>query len=219
VVIEEQLGAGLASLTEAVERARAARDLHDGLAQDLWLAKLAAAGLDANPSLDTDARALCGDLRRAIEAALGETRNVVTAMRVLDVPMPSFPELLRRHVDEFSDRFGIRVDCDLDDGPPIHPRLGAELLRVVQEALNNVRKHARPGRAVVRLRQHRGLIVLQVRDDGVGFDPSIESGGYGRQSMHERAQSIGGRLTITSSPGRGTTVSLRLPMAPAGRRQ
>jgi signal transduction histidine kinase len=204
---------GLAALTEAAERARAARDIHDGLAQELWLAKLAAAGLEANPSLDADARSLCADLRHAIEKALAEARNAITAMRSLDVPSPPVGELLKRHVHEFSDRFGIRVECEVPDAPRVQPRVAIELLRVVQEALNNVRKHARPGRAVVRLEERRSHMVLSIRDDGVGFDPAIASGGYGRQSMHERAQAIGGRLTITSAPGRGTSVTLRVPLA------
>jgi signal transduction histidine kinase len=218
VLIEDPLGSAVSALTEAVERARAAREIHDGLAQDLWLAKLAVAGLDANPSLDDKARAHCTDLRRAIEAALGETRTAVMAMRSVDVPTPPFVDLLRRHVHEFSDRFGIRVECDLDDTQALQPRVAVEMLRVAQEALNNVHKHARPGRALVRLKEQRGSIVLSVRDDGVGFDPAIGSGGYGRQSMHERALSIGGRLTIASSPGRGTSVTLRVPAGQAGRR-
>ena len=141
------------------------------------------------------------------------------AMRSADVPTPPFSELLKRHVHEFSDRFGIRTECDVDDGPPVQPRVAIEMLRVVQEALNNVRKHARPGRAAIRLEERRGSIVLSIRDDGVGFDPAIESGGYGRQSMHQRAQSIGGRLTIASSPGRGTSVTLRVPTVQTGQRR
>ena len=214
---EESVRSDVSALSEAVERARAAREIHDGLAQDLWLAKLAASGLERNPSLDADALALCADLRRAIEAAISETRTAVMAMRSVDVPAPPFSALITRQVNEFSDRFGIRAECHLEDGAPIPPRVAIEMLRVVQEALNNVRKHARPGRAVVRLEQRRGSVVLSVRDDGIGFDPAIESSGYGRESMHERAQSIGGRLTIASAPGRGTSVTLRVPIAQLGR--
>jgi NarL family two-component system sensor histidine kinase LiaS len=212
-VSEEPLSSDASALSEAVERARAAREIHDGLAQDLWLAKLAATGLERNPSLDADARALCADLRRAIDAALTETRTALVAMRSVDVPAPPFSEVITRQVNEFSDRFGIRAECHIEDGPAIPPRVAIEMMRVVQEALNNVRKHARPGRAVVRLGRRRDSIVLSVRDDGVGFDPTIRSSGYGRESMHERAQSIGGRLTISSAPGRGTSVTLRVPVA------
>jgi signal transduction histidine kinase len=217
LVSEEPQNVDRSELIQAVERARVARELHDGLAQDLWLAKLAGLGLERNPSLDSDARLLCADLLRAIEAALSEARTAVMAMRAVDVPSPPLSELITRQVNEFSDRFGIRAESHVVDAPPIPPRVAIEVLRVVQEALNNVRKHARPARAMVRLEERRGTLVLSVRDDGIGFDPATQSSGYGRESMHERAQSIGGRLTIASAPGRGTSVTLRVPMAQFGR--
>ena len=219
LVSEESQHHDRSELIQAVERARVARELHDGLAQDLWLAKLAALGLERNSSLDADARLLCADLLRAIEAALSEARTAVMAMRSVDVPTPPLSELITRQVNEFSDRFGIRAESHVEDAPPIPPRVAIEVLRVVQEALNNVRKHARPARAMVRLEERRGTLVLSVRDDGIGFDPATHSSGFGRESMHERAQSIGGRLTIASAPGRGTSVTLRVPMAQFGRRR
>jgi len=214
---EEPQDTDRSELIQAVERARAARELHDGLAQDLWLAKLAALGLQRNSSLDADARALSADLLRAIEAALIEARTAVMAIRSVDVPTPPLSELVTRQVNEFSDRFGIRAESEVGDVPPVPPRVAIEVLRVVQEALNNIRKHARPARAMVRLKERRGTLVLSVRDDGVGFDPATQSSGYGRESMHQRAQSIGGRLTIASAPGRGTSVTLRVPVAQFGR--
>lgn len=202
---------GPASWSGAEERARLAREIHDGLAQELWLAKLTASKLALHATLDADGRALCADLLRSIDAALSEARTAVTAMRADNDPATSLSALLERQVDEFSDRFGIRADCELEDGPPIPSRVSVEVLRVLQEALNNVRKHAGARRVVVRLEQSRASIMLTVRDDGVGFDATVTDIGYGRQSMQERAESIGARLMIASVPGRGTTVSLRLP--------
>ena len=216
LVSESPRDAAALALSEAVERARAAREIHDGLAQDLWLAKLAASGLERNTSLDPEARALCADLLRSIDAALSEARTAIIAMSSVDVPSPPLSELIERQVNEFSDRFGIRAEYHLEDGLPISPRVAVEMLRVVQEALNNVRKHARTARVVVRLTERRGAILLSVRDDGIGFDPAIRNAGYGRQSMRERAQSIGGRLTIASAPGRGTSVTLSVPITPPG---
>jgi len=200
------------SLTGPEERARLAREIHDGLAQELWLAKLMASKLALHPTLDADGRALCAEVLRSIDAALSEARTAVTAMRADKDPATSLSALLERQVDEFSDRFGIRADCELEDGPPIPSRVSVEVVRVLQEALNNVRKHARARRVVVRLERSRA-IMLTVRDDGVGFDASVTDTGYGRQSMQERAESIGARLMIVSVPGRGTTVTLRLPNA------
>ncbi len=203
---------GSSSLIGSIERARFAREIHDGLAQDLWLAKLTASKLARHPTMDADGRALCADLLRSIDAGLAEARTAVMAMRSADKPTVTLSELIERQVNEFSDRFGIRAECRLEDGLPIPPRVSFEILRVVQEALNNVRKHASARRILMTLDQRRTSVVLTVRDDGVGFDPALASEGYGRQSMSERAQSIGGRLTVASAKGRGTTVTLRVPI-------
>ena len=212
LVSEVSADRGSPSLIGSIERARFAREIHDGLAQDLWLAKLTASKLARHPTMDADGRALCADLLRSIDAGLTEARTAVMTMRSVNKPTVTLSELLERQINEFSDRFGIRAECHLEDGLPIPPRVSFEMLRVVQEALNNVRKHASAHRILVTVDQRRTSVVLTVRDDGVGFDPSVANDGYGRQSMSERAQSIGGRLTVASAPGRGTTVTLRVPV-------
>ena len=211
LLVSENIPDQLQSLGGMAERARLARDIHDGLAQDLWLAKLTASKLMRHPSLDADARALCEDLLRSIEAGLAEARTAVVAMRPDVEQTITLSELVERQVEEFSDRFGLRVECHVEEGRPVPSRVSLEILRVLQEALNNVRKHANAGRITVRVEHRRASVVLTVRDDGLGFDPTIANSGYGRQSMYERAQSIGARLTIASVPGRGTTVTLRVP--------
>ncbi len=200
-------------MTGAVERARFAREIHDGLAQDLWLAKLTASKLERHPTLDKDARALCVELLRSIDAGLSEARTAVLAMRSTDEPTITLSELISRQVNEFSDRFGIRIESHVGEGQAIPARVSVEMLRILQEALNNVRKHAAARHVVVRVERRRASIDLSVRDDGVGFDPTVKTGGYGQQSMHERAQSIGARLTIASVPGQGTTMILRVPVS------
>ena len=203
------------SLTALAERARLARDIHDGLAQDLWLAKLTASKLAHHPSLDADGRALCDELLRSIDSGLAEARSAVLAMRPHTEPAVTLSELVQRRVEEFSDRFGILVDCDTEEGHPVAPRVSIQILRVLQEALTNVRKHAKARRVEVDVQHRRSSVVLTVRDDGIGFDPNTVEHGYGRQSMRERAGSIGARLDIVSSPGRGTTVRLRVPASRA----
>ena len=198
------------SLSGVAERARLAREIHDGLAQDLWLAKLTASKLARLPTLDSEARALCDDLLRSIDSGLTEARTAVMSMRSPEGVI-TLSELVERQVEEFSDRFGIRVDCFAQEGRLVPSRVSIEILRILQEALNNVRKHADARRIVVRVRYPRDSLVLSVGDDGIGFDQTTVEGGYGRQSMHERAQSIGARLDIASVPGRGTTVTLRVP--------
>jgi signal transduction histidine kinase len=211
LVVSEIRPDQLQSLDDMAERARLAREIHDGLAQDLWLAKLTASKLARHPSLDSDARVLAEDLLRSIDAGLTEAQTAVVAMRPQAGSITSLSKLVERQVEDFSDRFGIRVDCHVDEGPPVSPRISVEVLRVLQEALNNVRKHANARRVLVTLESQGGAITLSVRDDGTGFDPGTLHRGYGRQSMLERAQSIGAHLTVDSTPGGGTTVTLRVP--------
>jgi signal transduction histidine kinase len=203
----------LQSLGGVAERARLAREIHDGLVQDLWFAKLTASKLARHPSLDSDARALAEDLLRSIDSGLAEARTAVVALQARFEHAITLAELVERQVEEFSDRFGIRVECHVGDVPPVPPRVSLEMLRVLQEALNNVRKHANARRVAVTVEEQRGAIKLSVRDDGAGFDPATASSGFGRQSMYERAQSIGARLAISSAAGRGTTITLRVPAA------
>ena len=199
------------SLSSVVERARLAREIHDGLAQDLWLAKMTAAKLARHPTLDAEGRALCDDLVRSIDSGLAEARTAVLSMRSPVEGVITLSELVERQVEEFSDRFGIRVDARIEEGHVVPARVSIEILRILQEALNNVRKHATARRIIVRLHYRRGSVVLSVRDNGHGFDPAIVGSGFGRHSMHERALSIGAKLKLASSPGRGTTVTLRVP--------
>lgn len=201
------------SLSGADERARLAREIHDGLAQDLWLAKLAASKLVRHPGLDDEGRTLCAELLRSIDSGLEEARTAVLAMRPHDASTMTLAQLVERQVEEFSDRFGIRVDCHVEQVRPVPPRVSIEMLRILQEALSNVRKHAHARRTIVRLDDRRASLVLSIRDDGAGFDPTTVAGGFGRQSMHERAQSIGARLMIASVPELGTTVTLRVPVS------
>jgi signal transduction histidine kinase len=199
------------SLSNVVERARLAREIHDGLAQDLWLAKMTVAKLARHPTLDEEGRALCDELVRSIDSGLAEARTAVLSMRSPTDGVLTLSELVARQVEEFSDRFGIRVDAHIEEGHVVPARVAIEILRILQEALNNVRKHATARRIIIRLHYRRGSVVLSVRDNGLGFDPATVRSGFGRQSMQERALSIGAKLKFASSPGRGTTVTLRVP--------
>ena len=197
------------------ERARLARELHDGLMQDLWLAKLKTGRLAATDSLAPEAAVLTDELRTAIDAGLVEAQQAVAAMRLAGEPTGTLRELLSRSVDEFADRFGLRIEFDcLPDLPPLPPRAQAEALRITQEALNNVRRHADATVVRVRAGVEDGLFHLVVGDNGRGFIPdSVGDGAFGLASMRERAALVGGELRIDSRPQDGTRVSLYVPLA------
>jgi signal transduction histidine kinase len=109
----------------------------------------------------------------------------------------------------------VEIDLDVDDDAGIGGRRDDEVFRVAQEALQNAIRHAAPGRLGVRLARRHGRLVLEVADDGAGFDPAdpeLRSRRLGLTSMEERAQRLGGSLEIRSTPGAGTTVRLEAPV-------
>ena len=215
--IEAQLVDRERALAAAAERERLARELHDGLAQDLWLAKLKATRLAAQPELGPEARALTDEVAAAVDAGMAEARDAVATMRTPGAADGSLRELLARSLEYFEDRFGLSVEFDCGaDLPALPSRAEAETLRIVGEALTNVRRHA--DATVVRVRGgvEGGRLVLEVRDNGRGFDPgSAGDGRFGLAGMRERAAQMGAELEIESAPQQGTRVRLRVPVVAA----
>ncbi len=197
------------------ERSRIAHELHDGVAQSAaaLMRRLELAG-DGDP----------GDLARARDQARAlvvELRRVIAGMRppVLD-DLGLLPALHQLAADAEADGLAVSLDLALAPGDDRLPAgLETALFRVVQEALNNSRVHAGPGvRASVALHARPGGLVLAVRDDGCGFDPAAlrqpgPAGGLGLAYMRERIELLGGRLTISSAPGRGCALQAELPLA------
>jgi signal transduction histidine kinase len=196
------------------ERTRLSRELHDGLAQDLWLAKLKIGRLNAMPELSHEAKAVCDELSGAIDAGLADARQAVMALRLGGEPAMSLRDLMAHYVDDFGDRFGLRAEFECEDElPRLTPRAEAELLRIAQEALNNVVRHADATVVRVRAGVADSHIELLVGDNGMGFEPSeVRDGCFGLASMRERAQIIGGELTIDSRPHDGTRIRIRVPL-------
>ncbi|MCR6033302.1 sensor histidine kinase [Nocardioides sp. zg-579] len=196
------------------ERQRLAREIHDTIAQSLAgvLTQLQAAGQEADP----DAR-----IRRATElarSALAEARRSVLDLAPAPLHGAGLPEAIDAVVrcwaaDQDPDR-AARTDLVVTgEVRPLHPEVEATVLRIVQESLANVAKHARAGRVGVTLDYDGEEVVVDVRDDGVGFDagrPAPPSS-FGLRGMHQRAARLAGTLTLESCPGGGTAVSLRLP--------
>jgi signal transduction histidine kinase len=195
------------------ERARLAREIHDGLAQDLWYAKLKQARLAQVAHLEGEPQELSDEVADALDNALAEARNAVAAMRGTSQEGPLL-DLLGRLVEDFADRFALRAELRTDGAPPeIGARAQAEVIRIVQEALTNVRKHADATVVRVGVATDDGLMRITINDNGRGFHPDAAHGGFGLDSMRERAALIGATLTISSQPQDGSRVELRLPLA------
>ncbi|HLX33941.1 MAG TPA: sensor histidine kinase [Candidatus Limnocylindrales bacterium] len=194
--------------------ARLAREVHDGLSQDLWLAKLTQARLAKVPDLPDDARVLNNDIGDAVDRALGGARAVLATMRT-GSDGPTVGESLERAVEDFGERSGIKVEFSSSGTTPALPsRTAAELLRIVQEALTNVRKHADATVVRVTATWGRSAFEVLVADNGRGFDPgSIDGSTYGIRGMRERAGIIGGEVEVESRPRDGTRIRLRVPPA------
>jgi len=199
------------------ERQRLARDLHDTLAQgfvSIVLQLQAAEG-----ELPAGADAARGHLERARRTAsdnLTEVRRLVWDLRPESLRAASLGEALGRLTDRLAEETGVAVTAAVTGTPrPLSPDAEVTLLRVTQEALANVRKHAHAGRVALTLSYMDGEAALDVRDDGVGFvgvDGSGPNGGLGLHGMRERVEALGGRLAVESAPGAGTTVAVTVPV-------
>ena len=143
----QRLAEAQAASAQLEERARIAREIHDGLAQDLWYAKLKQSRLARRVADDGESRILSDEVGNAIDAALAEARSAVVAMRPGASP-GDLPDMIARQVVDFSDRFALRAEVrNSGPLPQVEPRAQAEVLRIVQEALTTSQARGRHGRA------------------------------------------------------------------------
>jgi len=196
------------------ERNRLALELHDAVSQKLFSLMLTAEA--AATLVGTDAEAAGRQLARLQELAqqaLDELRSLIFELRPPEVERDGLCGALRKHVALLAQRRpGIALE--LDDAVPSEPKRDADVLRIAQEALNNALRHAEAEHVLVRLHAQDGRLVLEVEDDGSGFDPSapeLRSQRLGLTSMEERARRLRGRLALDSAVGAGTTVRLEVP--------
>src|SRR5690606_18906077 len=141
-----------------------------------------------------------------------ETRAIVAALTPAQLHEAPLVDALRRLVDRFAAETGTAATLStVGDGRHLDTGSAVVLLRVVQEALHNVRKHAGATTVAVELEMLDATVRVQVRDDGAGFDPGAVTGGYGLGSMRARVEQVGGTLTISSAPGQGTTIRTEVP--------
>jgi signal transduction histidine kinase len=197
----------------AAERQRLAGEIHDTVAQGLSSVVMLVEAADA--ALDRDPTATRDHLRLAARTArdnLDETRAIVAALTPAALVTAPLADALRRLVDGFAATTGTAATlATLGEQRRLPTGTEVVLLRVVQEALNNVRKHAGATTVSVELETSQGTATVRVRDDGVGFDSSVAEQGYGLGGMRARVAQIGGTLTITTSPGEGTTIVTEVP--------
>jgi signal transduction histidine kinase len=194
------------------ERNRLALDLHDAVSQKLFGLVLAAES--AGTLLDRDpaaAREQVAKLQALAQEARDELRSLVFELRPPDLERDGLCGALRKHVELLRRLQPVEINLDLDVELEREPARDREVLRIAQEAIHNSLRHAQAQHLAVRLHREDGRVLLEVEDDGVGFDPSaraLRATHLGLTSMEERAERMGGRLEIRSAPGSGTRVRL-----------
>jgi signal transduction histidine kinase len=195
------------------ERHRLAGEIHDTLAQGFTsIVTLLQA---AEASLPTGANAARRHLDLALATArenLAEARTLVGALSPASLEQGSLAEAVRRVADATGAESEVQARAEVTGTARGLP-MGTEvvLLRVCQEALANVRKHAAAQQVAVRLSYADDVVRLTVADDGAGFDPELITAGYGLRGMHDRVAQVGGTIRVTSAPGTGTQVCVEVP--------
>jgi signal transduction histidine kinase len=204
----------------ADERARIARDIHDGIAQSLAFVRMRVDlwtdWIEADPQR---LRAELGDLKGTLREQIRELRRAIFALRPVQFDELGFAGGLRRYIVEFAGQQSWDVQVDMHHAPPALPReLEAICFRIVQEALTNVAKHAAASRVEVAIAEVDGGLQISVRDDGRGFDPGAAAEApdrVGLRQMRERLSALRGQLTILSRPGAGAELRAWVPLSVA----
>ncbi|HEX4931496.1 MAG TPA: histidine kinase [Gaiellaceae bacterium] len=189
----------------AEERARVAREIHDGLAQYLFAVSTHASMLEAGAPLEQT----LPKLKEAAAAAQQEARFAVLALSSASGTAP-FDAALRRYIEFLTADGVLEVDVEIDPAILLAPDEQIEVFRIVQEGLANVRKHAGAQRAEVWIGQRLGRRIVSVSDDGVGFEGDEVAAGQGLKNMRLRAKTIDGGFALRSRPGRGTALEVVL---------
>ncbi|NUT47642.1 MAG: sensor histidine kinase [Saccharothrix sp.] len=191
------------------ERQRLAREIHDTLAQG-FTGIITQLQVDENPPRHVETA-----LRLAREN-LAEARRSVHALSPPALVDANLPDALAEVAQGWSDQAGVTAALRTTGAArALHPEVEVTLLRVAQEALSNVAKHARASRVGLTLSYMEDVVTLDVRDDGAGFDPDGRADGFGLVGMRQRVSRLAGALAVESEPGCGTAVSASVPAIPA----
>ena len=197
------------------ERQKLARELHDSVSQALYGiglgARTARALLERDPAKAKEPIEYCLSLA---EAGLAEMRALIFELRPESLELEGVVAALMKQTAALTARYSIRVETRFGEEPAVPLQVKEVIYRVAQEAFNNVIKHSHATQVDVGLSHSDGWIILEVGDNGYGFDPvSPHPGHLGLDSMRERAERVGGGLSIQSERGKGTRLKLKVPLA------
>lgn len=197
-----------------LERQRLAREIHDSPAQALAAAQMHLSLLAARPELADlpDIRKQLTDLAELLREQTRDARDTIHDLRVAAQAPQRLVDQLRLIVDAFTRRTGLHADLRVTGLDTLDATASTQLVRITQEALTNVRKHADATRVDIDVVPAGDQIVVTITDDGRGFDAQgVRDEAFGLTSMRQRAEQLGGTLTVVGAPGAGTSVTARIP--------
>lgn len=220
-VLRDDLRAQVHLTAAQQERNRLARDLHDSIKQQLFSIQMSAAAAQARWESDPPgAQQAIGDVRRDAHEALVEMTALLQQLSPAPLEKVGLVQALRDQCEALGYRAGAEVTADigaLPDDAAFPPGAQEALFRIAQEALSNVARHARAAHVTLALAQTEegGQVVLEIRDDGQGFDLAAAPAGMGLANIRQRVSALGGTLDVQSAPGAGTTLRVTVPPRPA----
>ncbi len=191
----------------AAERARIAREVHDAISQHLFALRMIAAGMRRAEPGNQQARAI----ERISEEALRDMQALLIELRPASPDGAGLTPALQQICAAYQHRLGVTVDASLDDVIVPAPVEHA-LLRIAQEACTNAVRHGNARRLAVSMTREDGHVELAVRDTGTGFDPAAPHPGSGLAHIRDRVAELGGTVDIDSAPGRGASLTVRVPV-------
>jgi signal transduction histidine kinase len=199
------------------ERARIAREIHEGVAQNLYFLGLRLR-LCRN-QIVKDSERVAGELealQALLQEAIEDLRRLIWALRPVELEEFGPIEAVRRLAADLTAQMGLQVDVIVNGQERrFSPEIEGALYRIAQEALNNVAKHAEARSAAVRFTLSRDRVTVEIQDDGRGFDPDTAmrgAPGLGLRHLRERMEELGGRITVEAAPGAGTRLSAVLSL-------
>lgn len=200
------------------ERRRIRQEIHDGVAQSLSYLNVKTKLVGDSVSSRNTEEAITGleEIRKVVHDTYEDIREAIDQLSTDVISFPLIPSL-NRYIKDFSEKNDIKVEFNIPgDFPRLSPVAELQLLRVIQEAMTNIRRHAQATEAVVKLESDRGAVELAVRDNGRGFSlkkyQDSYAGYHGMDVMRERVESLGGNMQILTAPGEGTEVRVNLPI-------
>lgn len=200
------------------ERLRISRELHDELGQSLTGIKMEVSWLGGRLLADqTELEKKVGSIKKLIDGSISSVRRISSELRPLVLDDLGFSAAANWYVAQFSERTGVAVNLTLPDerDPENGSTIATTLFRILQESLTNIARHAAAKNADVQLGFSEGHWQLSIKDDGAGFDDAAgKRRGIGLIGMKERVQILGGAFSLTTAPGAGTLLEIRIPVQP-----